>query len=346
MKIQQWGTYSVNDHLRPRPFVADVLLFDKLVIPRPATGKEMNADAENRSHEDQKERWRRKNWDPDRQRALLDILGEFDLAIELPWGGQAQQDWQKMVDSPDAGSLECDRSDLRQSIQFQVELAKNEMPEEAAYLGTAGVLALYVANKVSNDVAQKLFHSAKTPGVPVEPVIAYGSYAEFTGDQGVQRAEDQTEIATATPYAMFGWEFFVPEGLDKSDSQLLRQAAKLASQPDFCETRQYFHGWLKQMYEGGIDRHDAYEQMLKMLSEYTKIMKKAGFATAVRYAAKAAPVLAPLAGFAGHNVGMEAGVIVSAVALAIDKLVPMPQVPDRLRSAAVLYDARKFFGKH
>src|SRR5262249_44175033 len=151
----------------------------------------------------------------------------------------------------------------------------------------------------------KLFNSAKTPGVPVEPVIAYGSYAEFTGDQGVQKSEDQGAIATATPYAMFGWEFFVPEDLNKSDAQLLREAAKLASRPDFCETRQYFHGWLKQMYEGGIDRQDAYEQMLKMLSEYTKIMKKAGFANAVRYAAKAATVLAPLAGFAGHNVGVE-----------------------------------------
>src|SRR5579863_8463870 len=278
MKLQQWGTYSVRDHLRPRPFVADVLLFDKLVIPRPVTEKEIHTALENRLHEDQKELWRRMNWDPDRQRALLDILGEFDLAIELPWGNQEQLDWQKIVN----GALECDRSDLTQYVEFQVKLAKNEIPEEAAYLSTAGLLSLYASCMVRNDAARKLFNSAKVPGVPVEPVIAYGAYAEFTRDQEIQQLEDQAKIASVTPYAMFGWEFFVPEDSDKSDTQLLRKAAKLASQPDFCEARQYFHGWLKQMYEGGTDRQDAYEQMLKMLSEYTKIMKKAGFATAMR----------------------------------------------------------------
>lgn len=37
MKLEQWGTFSVKDHLRSRAFVAEVILFDKLVIPRPAT---------------------------------------------------------------------------------------------------------------------------------------------------------------------------------------------------------------------------------------------------------------------------------------------------------------------
>lgn len=346
MKVQQWGTYSVKDHLRPRPFVADVLLFDQLVIPRPATEKELVAEGGSKATEDQVDRWRARNWDPDRQRRLLDILGEFGLAIELPWGGHSQQDWQKVYNQPDVLSSECGRSDLTQSIQFQVEFAKNQMTEEAAYLATGGVLALYVANEMSNDVARKLFNRAKTPGVPVEAVIAYGSYAEFTSDQGVQKADDQAPIPAAAPYAMFGWEFFVPEDVDKSDAQLLREAARLASRPDFCEMRQYFHGWLKQMYEGGIDRQDAYEQMQKMLLEYKKIMQKSGLVTVVRYAAKAAQVLAPLAGLAGHNLGVGVGVIASGASLAMDRLIPMPQIPDRLRSAAMLYDARKFFGKH
>ncbi len=28
-----WGCYSVADHLEPRAFVADLLLYDRLVIP-------------------------------------------------------------------------------------------------------------------------------------------------------------------------------------------------------------------------------------------------------------------------------------------------------------------------
>jgi hypothetical protein len=343
MKIQQWGTFSVKDHLKARPFVAEVLLFDKLVIPRPPTQEELSVEG-GPPVEDQWHRWRKAEWYPDAQRVSLDILGEFELAIELPWGGQAQSDWQQLYKDPK--SLECDRSDLAQSIQHQVDLAKSGMPEEAAYLATGGVLSLYVANRLSNDVARRLVNRAKTPGVPVEPVIAYGSYARFQKDQGVKVAEHGNDPVEAVPYALFGWEFFVPEDSEKSDAQLLREAAKLASRADLCESRQCFHGWLKQMYAGEVDREDAKAEMLKMLSEYTKIMRGAGLATATRYAAKVAQVAAPLAGLAGHTLGVEVGVAAAAASLAVEKLIPIPQVPNRLRPAALLYDARKFFGKH
>jgi hypothetical protein len=36
-RIELWGTFSVKDHLRERAFVAEVLLYDRLVIPRPPT---------------------------------------------------------------------------------------------------------------------------------------------------------------------------------------------------------------------------------------------------------------------------------------------------------------------
>src|SRR5271168_359035 len=98
-KLQHWGTYSVRDHIGSRAFVADVLLFDKLVIPRPATEQELLAEGGQSAGEDQLEHWRRMKWKPDRQRELLDILGEFDLAIELPWGVQARQDWRTVYRS-------------------------------------------------------------------------------------------------------------------------------------------------------------------------------------------------------------------------------------------------------
>jgi hypothetical protein len=327
MKLEQWGTFSVKDHLKPRAFVAEVLLFDKLVIPRPATANELYADSQAVPlREDQRDRWFRHGWNPDRQRELLDILGEFDLAVELPWNSQVEQDWQTVYNQTSPEPSDVDRSDLRQSIQDQIDLAKFQTPEDAAYLASGGLLALYVANQMSNRVARKLLTLAKTPGVPVEPVIAYGSYSEFAKDQDVREAEGEIPASTPIPYAMFGWEFFVPEDSDKSDAELLRQAAKLASRPDFCETRQYFQGWLKQMYEGEVDRQDAYEQMLEMLSEYTKISRGAGLKTAVRYAAKAAAVLAPLAGLAGHTLGVELGVAVSGASLGLDWLLPTSQL--------------------
>lgn len=78
------------------------------------------------------------------------------------------------ITTPHQTRWKCDRSDLAKSIQFQVDLAKSNIPEEAAYISTGGTLALYVANELSNKVARKIFALARTPGIPVEPVIAYG----------------------------------------------------------------------------------------------------------------------------------------------------------------------------
>ena len=47
-----WGTCSVRDHLARNAFVAEVLLFDRLVVPVPPAGDET----------EEKERWR-KDWD-------------------------------------------------------------------------------------------------------------------------------------------------------------------------------------------------------------------------------------------------------------------------------------------
>jgi len=30
-----WGTFAVDDHLRPRAFVAETVLFDRLIVPQP-----------------------------------------------------------------------------------------------------------------------------------------------------------------------------------------------------------------------------------------------------------------------------------------------------------------------
>jgi hypothetical protein len=343
MKLEQWGTFSVRDHIKPRAFVAEVILFDKLVIPRPATNSELYAEGETTPAEDQKARWIRKGWDPVRQRELLDILGEFHLAVELPWGNRANQDWQGIYNNSASDQMECARSDLATSIQFQVDLAKSNIPEEAAYVGTGGTLALYVANELGNKVARKLLALARTPGIPVEPVIAYGSFADFSTDQGIVNVKGATPPPATAGYAMFGWEFFVPADSEESDIKLLRKAAKFASRPDLRETRQSFQGWMKQMFDGDVDRQDAYKQMLKMLAEYKKIMRGAGLHKGARYAAKAASVLAPLAGLAGHGWGVGVGVAVSGVSQSLEWLLPVPQIPERVRPAAVLYDAKRFF---
>src|SRR6478672_430120 len=72
MSIELWGTFSVRDHLVERAFIADVLLYDRLVIPtRPdgTPGDEWPAA-----------------WKSAKQRTLLGDLAE--LAISVPWDAQ------------------------------------------------------------------------------------------------------------------------------------------------------------------------------------------------------------------------------------------------------------------
>ncbi len=78
MGKQVWGTFSVKDHCKPRAFVAEVMLYDRLVIPVPPDDKE-------------RARWRDAGWDPERLDKLLMILGERAFTVE--WDAERQQRW-------------------------------------------------------------------------------------------------------------------------------------------------------------------------------------------------------------------------------------------------------------
>jgi len=78
MSHELWGTYSVKDHCEPKAFVADIMLYDRLVIPFPPD-------------EDERHRWARpeNNWNPGLLEEQLKILG--DQARPIPWNVVRQQ---------------------------------------------------------------------------------------------------------------------------------------------------------------------------------------------------------------------------------------------------------------
>lgn len=75
---QVWGTFSVRDHCDPNAFVAEVMLYDRLVIPTPPTAAEQA-------------RWHESGWGPDRLATLLEILG--DRACTVDWDDNRQGLW-------------------------------------------------------------------------------------------------------------------------------------------------------------------------------------------------------------------------------------------------------------
>lgn len=73
MTIERWGSLSVNDHVDTASLAANVLLYDRLVIPAMAT----------QDDRDERGYWLDRGWDPDLQRKRIDQLEE--LAVVRPW---------------------------------------------------------------------------------------------------------------------------------------------------------------------------------------------------------------------------------------------------------------------
>src|SRR5271166_1108642 len=70
MGKQVWGTFSVKDHCDLRAFVAEVMLYDRLVIPVPPNATE-------------RARWEDLGWDP----ARLEKASRSWVAEPLPLAG-------------------------------------------------------------------------------------------------------------------------------------------------------------------------------------------------------------------------------------------------------------------
>jgi hypothetical protein len=66
--------------------------------------------------------------------------------------------------------------------------------------------------------------------VEIEPVIAYGSYQDFQQEQLLHPGDAKPPADNLCPYALFGWEFFVP---DDTDAQGLSRLCKRLRNQDY-----------------------------------------------------------------------------------------------------------------
>jgi len=90
MVLRLWGCYSVADHLADRAFVADLLLYDRLVVPVPS--------------EDDRGRWEER-WNPTRQTELLEIAEPF--VKRIVWSAPLREQFERGF-SPGLASFEID----------------------------------------------------------------------------------------------------------------------------------------------------------------------------------------------------------------------------------------------
>lgn len=312
---QRWGTFSVVDHLLARPFVADVLLYDQLVIPVPADGND-------------RERWEKIGRNPSRLDACLKILGP--LAQHATWGAPQHEMFKT-------------RFAATQAVAFDTSTL--------AGIQTQGGDPLYVTRML---LAKEFLPKLPSDVTSVLAVAAYPSRSACQKEIPFSLLQTPSSQVTQARRERLGYllryRFLVPSGDGRTDMDLLREAVDLAADDDFQTKRAVIHRWQEDIISQGISDDRAIREMEHFLKDYTKYMQgkirkgrwrwahmlaSAGLGLGLGVAAVAAPMVAVPAGVAAAAVGAAAPITQFVL---FDRDEPTPS--GESATAAMFYSAR------
>jgi hypothetical protein len=139
MAREVWATYAINDHCVPRAFTADVMLYDRLVIPVPPDNPT----------DDDKKLWA--HYDVGRQQRMLETLGE--RARTVKWDSWQRQQWRAryeaakaVAESTNTLAFQMSRTQLTMGLPPEVTAVEavssyrsyQEITEELKIRGTDG----------------------------------------------------------------------------------------------------------------------------------------------------------------------------------------------------------------
>jgi hypothetical protein len=351
-----WGTFSVADHLRERPFVADVLLYDRLVVPVPAGDAELA-------------RWQQRKRNPELQAALLKLIGP-NIVVRAPWNEQRRKHWAARL-----GAATPDDTDLTGPVRDTVANAVAqdvagiahyrkhpmpggpESPDDPAQLYTREVL--YEEFRSKRD-------RALLKGIPtvdeIDAVVAYGAYHDFAGDRGeivtdsdddaspdapgeagrgdgrdVRHGTDTADISRRMPVLLFQWPFLAPSNPERSDTDLLKEALELAHDDKIRQWRTAVQTWRADAIMKGMSDTDLLGAMEDLLEDYAAAAKKRKIQVIRQWACVAGAFASGVAAVPFPPAGGAAAAFGAAAA------VPPPKIPTQLEAAALFYEARRRF---
>jgi hypothetical protein len=332
MTIEIWGTFSVRDHLVDRAFVADVLLYDRLVIPtKPKDAPD--------------DKWPA-SWNLARQTTLLNDLG--DLAIPIPWDQKRIDEWQTRFDDARSEERRLARAEATDIIGKDVALARDPKNADLPFNITRKLLQDFANAEEDNELFRKLRVTRKVrPGSVLEAVSAYPSFAAFSADvEAEATAEPSAGKQRLNPAAVFGWRFFVPCSdvvSEEQDRILLKKAIKLAKTNEFIERREDLYKWWSDVAASGMPAIEAREDMGKRLVEFQKLMKKQAWKTVARYALKIADAVTGKLGLT-EFVTTGTDLAIGSTEIFADERLTRQNMPARVKVAAAFHDARKRLG--
>lgn len=155
MSRQLWGCYAVSDHIVDRAFVADVLLYERLVIPVPPSDSP-----------EQSRVWE-KHWQPERQQRLLAILGE--IAYRVPWSEALRAEWHQRWS---AATAAADMQNVAMAARAQV------FPGGVSPQAAGMTIAV-----ISRDLAQKVLDQPD-----IRALAVYADAVRFDREWRIDRA--------------------------------------------------------------------------------------------------------------------------------------------------------------
>jgi hypothetical protein len=249
-----WGSLSVNDHNRSRALMAEVLLFDRVVMPVPPTD----------DTEEQK-RWRTNRWDPTRQRRMLDILGDgpsdTDLAVTIPWTQTKRSQFRTLSD---------DRAQVPQARCLEREQLLRDLQLDASQLINADAYQISRMILTREYDSQEESYARNLPQADVEAVVpAYNTFKAADSELLLR-----TDTGLALDASLIGWNLFLPAESSWSDEVALEHAAKIARNEDYRGEREIFRDWWRQKIGFGTPPELALRDLVQRADKLNAVVKK------------------------------------------------------------------------
>lgn len=308
---QLWGTMSVRDHLRPHAFVAELVLFDALVVPRPPQGATWPAE-----------------WDDAYQDELLSWI-PCDRLMEVSWDNAQRMEWEKRKIASDA---EMDVADLQQQPGFEAAQRKEDFDAPEFHL----------TRRVLQDFVDAKRNRALIEGVPradVAVVPAYDGPQAFLDD-----TPEQERLLRA-----FGWEFLVPhhetaEGKTRSHQDQIKAALDLCRMPEVQAHRNALRAWTSVEALRGTSTKEARERMETLVEAYAKAVAATKLPVRLKWGAGIVELVGAIAALAIHPAFALFGPAIKLGETAAEPHVAeAAAVPDAVKPAGLIHAMREEF---
>jgi hypothetical protein len=238
-KHELWGTFSVMDHRRKGAFLAEIVLYDQLVIPIPPNPERAESDEDRSFASKQWERWQKNDWQPERLEQLVEIMRPVIEPIE--WDRHHHQDW------------------VEQFAEYTDKTASD----------TADLVARMMAGWVTGQVLLSDLPAKAAGAVAVAP---FSSLTELTDDLGItesqslpQRLEASKGLPANVVSAIVGREFLVPADPDWDEFDLLKEAVDLVGNEDYRGARRAFHSEMLRFVGEQQTDHDSVKGALEAM---------------------------------------------------------------------------------